>query len=257
MGEHHALASGDYDGDGRTDRAIVELAYGQWFVIPSGGLAPSAFTVTAGPLTTTIPFFAIPWGQQFGPRSLMPGDYDGDGKTDQAMIDNSEGKWYLFLSKSGNPASIGIPWGWQWNGMGSHHRLARDMPRSGLLRTNDAADELEWTYRPAATYWNSIDVRFCQANKLDWEKNLIIWDHLYGSWTDPVMRLRLLDNLKCDSKPILLQHRNRLATYYLYFWKTKFLGWQVLVKYPKWQELIDQIGPVRFGGQLSIRWNKD
>jgi hypothetical protein len=35
MGPQHVLALGDYDGDGKTDRAIVDPSTGRWYVIGS------------------------------------------------------------------------------------------------------------------------------------------------------------------------------------------------------------------------------
>ena len=118
MTPRHALACGDYDGDGVIDRAIVDFeASGgaKWYVISSSTGAKG------------VP--GIPWGWQWvdsGPHhTLALGDYDGDGKTDRAIVDfNAPGgaSWYVMGSSSGL-GTPEIPWGWQWTDSGPHHTL--------------------------------------------------------------------------------------------------------------------------------------
>ncbi|MCG2679103.1 MAG: tail fiber domain-containing protein, partial [Kiritimatiellae bacterium] len=95
--ENQALKSGpltaDFDGDGKTDTAIVD-AKGQWYVWLSNSgyikTGPYNFGVTGKP---------------------MVGDFDGDGKADPGMVDLS-GNWYVWLSASGysmsGPHALGI-----------------------------------------------------------------------------------------------------------------------------------------------------
>jgi hypothetical protein len=110
MGTQHQLALGDYDDDGRTDRAIVDRNTGKWYVI--GSKTPNVTD--------------IPWGWQWAGMTrdfdLALGKYDGDGKTDRAIVNRNTGKWYVIGSKT--PNVPGIPWGWQWAGMGTQHQLA-------------------------------------------------------------------------------------------------------------------------------------
>jgi hypothetical protein len=77
MGSGHTLALGDYDGDRRTDRAIVAMDTGRWYVIPS-----------SRPDLRGLP--EIPWGSQWpslpSGALLALGDYDGDGRTDRAVV---------------------------------------------------------------------------------------------------------------------------------------------------------------------------
>jgi len=72
----------DFDGDGKTDRAMVD-SDGNWYVwlsdsgyIKSG---PYNFGVTGKPVVS---------------------DFDGDGKADPGMVD-AEGNWYVWPSASG------------------------------------------------------------------------------------------------------------------------------------------------------------
>ncbi len=113
MVKEHRLALGDYDGDGRTDRAVVNPISGRWYIIAS---------------STGGHFDEIPWGWQWpgmGDRHhLALGDYDGDGRTDRAIVDGNTGRWYVFSSRTGGHFD-GISWGWEWSGWSPEgHRLA-------------------------------------------------------------------------------------------------------------------------------------
>ena len=66
-----APATGDFDGDGKTDIAVYRVSTGAWWIIPSSG----------------APAYGIGWG---GPGfTPVPGDYDGDGKTDIAIYNTT------------------------------------------------------------------------------------------------------------------------------------------------------------------------
>ena len=95
---------GDYDGDGKVDRAGVRVTTGQWYVLSSRTGKPG------------VPH--IPWGchwdgwtQEMVP---IPGDYDGDGKFDRAGVRWSTGECYVLSSRTGKTGVPGIPWGDPW-----------------------------------------------------------------------------------------------------------------------------------------------
>jgi len=91
---------GDFDGDGKTDLAVVRNAGGQlqWWVRNSTDGSVHETNWGAGAIS--------------GVRSddlIVQGDYDGDGKTDPAVWRRSDGTFYVLGSKTGTP--IYSTWG--------------------------------------------------------------------------------------------------------------------------------------------------
>jgi FG-GAP-like repeat len=74
----------DYDGDGRTDRAVWRPMDSNWYIFQS----QSQTTRVEG------------WGQN-GDRPVAA-DYDGDGKADITVFRPSDGNWYVKLSAGGS-----------------------------------------------------------------------------------------------------------------------------------------------------------
>ena len=75
----------DYDGDNKTDLAVVRSASNMtaaWYINGS-----------------SVGFRAYGWGI-FGADTFVPHDYDGDGKTDIAVWRGAEGNWYILQSQS-------------------------------------------------------------------------------------------------------------------------------------------------------------
>ena len=95
-----APCPGDYTGDGKADFCVFRNVGGQgvFFIHPgSGG--------TDVPADNIITFFGL------GTDTIVPGDYDGDGKADLAVTRNMSGSlvWYYLSSQTG--AFVATQWG--------------------------------------------------------------------------------------------------------------------------------------------------
>ncbi len=86
------LAMQEFTGDLRDD--IVAMRTSQWFVRDSatGAVSPYGFT----------------WGPGSG-RTLVPADYDGDGKADIAVYVNATGQWWV--KRSSDAGVTLVKWG--------------------------------------------------------------------------------------------------------------------------------------------------
>lgn len=108
MTENYLFATGDYDGDGAADRAIVDPSTNRWYVISSKKVANDEGISVPG----------LPWGWHWDIMNetsvLAPGDYDGDGVTDRAVVNMDSMAWYIISSATGRKGVPGIPWGWKF-----------------------------------------------------------------------------------------------------------------------------------------------
>ena len=79
----------DFDGDGKTDLSV-------WL----GNLSPAPWRIIN---SSDGSMQSIDWGTAQSPINdeIVPGDYDGDGKTDVAVFRRSNGHWYIQRSSDG------------------------------------------------------------------------------------------------------------------------------------------------------------
>ena len=154
---------GDYDGDGKADLAVYRPSTGYWFVLGSStGYAP--ILVHPWGVGTDIPvaerlrrrrqdgsrgvspvdgLLVRSWGRAPATRRSsgmqwgvgtdipVPGDYDGDGKTDLAVYRPSTGYWFVLGSGSNYAQVIVTPVGREHghSGAGRLRRRREDRPR--------------------------------------------------------------------------------------------------------------------------------
>ena len=99
--------SGDYDGDGKADPAVFRKGAALTSFDPCGGGAVWYYRPSSA---AGVDFRYICWGAGGDTDFPAPGDYDGDGKMDFAVLRNSNGQGMFYLNKSGGGTEI-FPYG--------------------------------------------------------------------------------------------------------------------------------------------------
>ncbi len=158
----------DFNGDRRSDLAVLDQATGRWFIRDMNG--------------STIGF-SINWG--WAGVEGVAGDYDGDGVDDLAVFDDASGSWYI---KSMNGSTILWNGGWGWLGVDP---VAGDFNGDGIddlaifdqhtgrwfIRSVDGT-QLAWS-----KYWGWPGVQPVAGDyNGDGESDLAIFDRESGRW---------------------------------------------------------------------------
>jgi len=138
----------DFDGDGKTDISVFRSATGEWPAVDEWYIVNSTTGSSAG---------QIEWGLKGDVP--VPGDYDGDGKTDVAVYRPAKGQWpavsewYVIQSTTGSWVGT-IEWG-----------LKGDVPVPADYDGDGKTDIA--VYRPSTHEWYII-----QSTKGSWVETI-------------------------------------------------------------------------------------
>lgn len=137
--------SGDYDGDRRTDLAVWRPSEGRFLLLTSSTVCPANMRVREKNGEQAV--CERVWGT--AAEKFVKGDFDGDGKADQAYYNSTNFVWTVFPSSGIPPAGFGIG-GYTGEGQVGTHMVfgqASDVPVTGDFDGDGKTDPGLW--RPA------------------------------------------------------------------------------------------------------------
>jgi len=139
---------GDYDGDGKADPAVWRAPTGTWWILPS------SHNYSYGH------YLAIQWGIAALGDIPVPGDYDGDGKTDPAVWRASTGMWYWLQSSTGYSRTAFGALEWGVSALG-------DVPVPADYDGDGKTDPAVWRASSGTWYWlRSLDAYSRAASRV-------------------------------------------------------------------------------------------
>lgn len=141
MNSTFKIAVGDYNGDGKADRAIYKGS--NWYIISSLAndytVADGFFDVRAAAFFP----FGWSWSGMTSNHVVVPGDYDGDGITDRAIYGMNDGKWYSLSTRKGE-----APLTW-------YRDISLSYDQSGVTGVAGVKSTQVWGLRATSSYQNT------------------------------------------------------------------------------------------------------
>jgi len=195
--------TGDYDGDGIADLGAVDKSTHMWYLYSSRRKCYMDWKGTCkgkgfGEIIIKDTYDAngnVVSDGMTDDFEIIAGDYDGDGKTDIGAVDKRLGRWYIYSSRDqrkGVYSSLAepnyIPWGWQWGGMSSGHKIVvGDYDGDGIA---DRAIYADYESALGGRRWFIISSRATEKDVASGFKNVYGWAFIEWGWLWPGMEQR-------------------------------------------------------------------
>jgi hypothetical protein len=169
MKREHVIVLGDFDGDGKTDRAIVDTTLGLWYIFSSSSLGEDPLKrYLIGAKDDSLEVFGVSIPGMEKITHPLTGDYDGDGISDIGAVtckeltgesdEDTYCQWRFLSSMTGKvefvtiPVEEGEPEEGVWKGMSADHVILE-----GDYDGDGKTDPAIW--EPSGGLWMMISSR--------------------------------------------------------------------------------------------------